>query len=52
MISTMQRIVAENEELRRNGKIDLVVYWTCLSAVVGFSAYKAMQWFLIAKGWI
>lgn len=33
MMSTMQWLSAENEKLRRTGRMDRIVYWTCILGV-------------------
>jgi hypothetical protein len=36
----MQWLIAENERLRRTGKIDRIVYWVCIGAVVVVAILK------------
>ena len=31
--STMQRLIESNDELRRSGRIDRIVYWSCIIGV-------------------
>jgi hypothetical protein len=40
MLSTMQRLVAENERWRSTGEIDRFILWFCINAVVWVQVYE------------